>query len=382
MNAPSRRFDPAQLDELKSRNSLRQIFEQHGHRTRGSNRQAFCSCPFHGEKTGSCKVNEERGQYHCFGCGATGDHITALMHFTGKSFVEVVETLGGVREVSEEDRRRMAERKAEQAAEEERERAKAMSRCERMFERARPIAGTHAAAYLEARGMRVSSDWTFDLRFIASLRYLGYADAKAKEPDTDLGSFPAMVAAIRDNTGRITGIHRTFLDPDRPAKLLPPGDRTRNKAKKITGHMRGGMIRLSELRENMAMGEGIETTRSWYCLGQNSRAHYGLAAGVSLGNLSGRSIGTRPHPSRTFEDGRPLPVPLAEPDLTEPGIVLPSIVKTVTLLGDGDSDPIMTRARLLLAGRRFQAQNCKAFFDMAPDGVDFNNVLMTVAGAA
>ncbi len=104
--------------------------------------------------------------------------------------------------------------------------------------------------------------------------------------------------------------------------------------------------------------------------------------GTRVLRTSGRSIGTRPHPSRTFDDGRPLPVPLAEPDLTEPGIVLPDIVKTVTLLGDGDSDPIMTRARLLLAGRRFQAQNCKAFFDMAPDGVDFNNVLMTVAGAA
>ena len=32
-------------------------------------------CPFHNEKTPSFTVNDDKGFYHCFGCGAHGDAI-------------------------------------------------------------------------------------------------------------------------------------------------------------------------------------------------------------------------------------------------------------------------------------------------------------------
>ena len=50
-------------------------------------------CPFHNEKTPSFTVNEEKGFYHCFGCGAHGDVIGFVMRMEGSSFPEVVERL-------------------------------------------------------------------------------------------------------------------------------------------------------------------------------------------------------------------------------------------------------------------------------------------------
>jgi DNA primase len=50
-------------------------------------------CPFHNEKTPSFSVNEEKGYYHCFGCGAHGDAITFEMKVNNLNFMEACEVL-------------------------------------------------------------------------------------------------------------------------------------------------------------------------------------------------------------------------------------------------------------------------------------------------
>jgi DNA primase len=50
-------------------------------------------CPFHAEKTPSFTVNEDRGIYHCFGCGAGGNVFSFLMRLEGTPFPEIVERL-------------------------------------------------------------------------------------------------------------------------------------------------------------------------------------------------------------------------------------------------------------------------------------------------
>jgi DNA primase len=50
-------------------------------------------CPFHNEKTPSFYVNEEKGFYHCFGCGVHGDAISFLMEQDGLSFLDAVKWL-------------------------------------------------------------------------------------------------------------------------------------------------------------------------------------------------------------------------------------------------------------------------------------------------
>ena len=50
-------------------------------------------CPFHAEKTPSFTVNDERGLFHCFGCGAGGTVFTFVMRADRLEFPEAVETL-------------------------------------------------------------------------------------------------------------------------------------------------------------------------------------------------------------------------------------------------------------------------------------------------
>jgi DNA primase len=50
-------------------------------------------CPFHNEKTPSFYVHPSRGFYHCFGCKASGDVFSFLMHVEGKTCPEVARDL-------------------------------------------------------------------------------------------------------------------------------------------------------------------------------------------------------------------------------------------------------------------------------------------------
>ncbi len=77
-------------------------------------------CPFHKEKTPSFHVNPERGNYHCFGCGAHGDAISFLEQIEGLTFIDAVRDLGQrlgieiVESASEPERRQQAEERRRQ----------------------------------------------------------------------------------------------------------------------------------------------------------------------------------------------------------------------------------------------------------------------------
>jgi DNA primase len=57
-------------------------------------------CPFHAEKTPSFTVSQEKGFYHCFGCGAHGDVIEFVMQYRGSSFPEAVRELAAMAGIS------------------------------------------------------------------------------------------------------------------------------------------------------------------------------------------------------------------------------------------------------------------------------------------
>ncbi len=56
-------------------------------------REFKACCPFHNEKSPSFTVNDEKGFYHCFGCGAHGDAIRWLTDQRGLSFMDAVKEL-------------------------------------------------------------------------------------------------------------------------------------------------------------------------------------------------------------------------------------------------------------------------------------------------
>lgn len=55
----------------------------------------FFQCPFHNDKTPSFSVSEKEGLYYCFGCGAKGNVIQFVEHYTGKNFGDSVRYLNG-----------------------------------------------------------------------------------------------------------------------------------------------------------------------------------------------------------------------------------------------------------------------------------------------
>ena len=137
----------------------------------------------------------------------------------------------------------------------------------RLWRRCRAVAGTHAERYLHARGL--SRCRFAALRFHPELRY--------REGST-VRRFPALVAAVTGDGGRIFGVQRTWLDPRRPAKA---GVATPRKA---LGRIHGLAVRFGAPSYDAALvvGEGIETVLSLITAVPEMRAAAALSAG-SLG---------------------------------------------------------------------------------------------------
>jgi DNA primase len=82
-------FAPQFLDEIRDRVSLASVVARHVKLIRRG-REYIGLCPFHNEKTPSFSVVEDKGFYHCFGCGAHGDVIGFAMRVTGSGFRETI----------------------------------------------------------------------------------------------------------------------------------------------------------------------------------------------------------------------------------------------------------------------------------------------------
>jgi hypothetical protein len=122
----------------------------------------------------------------------------------------------------------------------------------RLFAMSKPIAGTIVETYLRRRGIA-------DLYDVDSLRFHPRCYYRP-EADAPTVIWPAMIAAVTDLKGQITGAHRTWLDPSGRDKA--PVDTPR----RAMGHLLGHAVRFGPSDDVMAAGEGIETMLSLRCV--------------------------------------------------------------------------------------------------------------------
>jgi DNA primase len=168
-------FTPQFLDELRNRLPVSDIAGRRV-KLRKHGREHTGLCPFHNEKTPSFTVNDDKGFFHCFGCGAHGDVIGFVMQTEGLTFPEAVEKLAAMAGL-EIPRSSPEERAREQRA---RSLHDANEAAAKWFEKQlRLPQGREALDYLHRRGLSEAT--------IARFR-LGYA------PDARDGLKSALIA--------------------------------------------------------------------------------------------------------------------------------------------------------------------------------------------
>lgn len=131
--------------------------------------------------------------------------------------------------------------------------ASARRALDRLISQSQPIRRTHAEAYLAHRGICETST----LRALRYHPYCYYHSGPGEDPET----WPAMIGLVTNLKGAVTGIQRTWLDPDGfDASRL--GKAPVATPRRALGKLRGHAVRFGVADAVMAAGEGIETVLS------------------------------------------------------------------------------------------------------------------------
>ena len=80
-------FNKADLDNIKSKIPISSELEKKTKIIK-KGKDIWCCCPFHNEKTPSCKINDDYGSFYCFGCGAKGNIFTLYQDLFNYTFLE------------------------------------------------------------------------------------------------------------------------------------------------------------------------------------------------------------------------------------------------------------------------------------------------------
>ncbi len=200
-------------------------------------RDFWCCCPFHQEKTPSCKVDPSTQTWHCFGCGEGGDIITYVQKLDGVDFLDAVRFLARRAGIE------LHESPQAQKARSKKARLKAV--CEEtasyyhlLLMRSSDDDANQARLYLSSRnlGGQVPTTWKLGFapgkrRLVTHLRSLGFSDAEMVEANVAVkGSsgvndrfFNRVMFPIADTRGDIIAFGGRVIGTGEP-KYLNTGD--------------------------------------------------------------------------------------------------------------------------------------------------------------
>lgn len=340
-----------------------------------------------GELVGPCpgcggkdrfSINPAKGVIFCRRCDAKGDQIALVQLVMGMDFPAALDWLVGPRQELTPQQRAEQARKAEEhrrarEADAACRRRDAIASARKIWSAARPADGTLVAGYLERRGIRQRPGASLPrcFRFEPAAR-LVVPDDKRRGEFVTVHKGPAMLAAIMDARGELTGVHRTWIDLGQPkGKVVAPHPFKAGEmvpSKKVYGSKKGGAIRVFTPRDasTLVMAEGIETTLS-AMVAAAFEAGAAYWVGVDLGNMAGaRKLG----PNLKYA---------GIPDMSDrDAFVPPAWVRRMVFVQDGDSDPRLTRAKLLSGLRRAMAlrPGLTAAIVHPGEGIDMNDLLM------
>jgi Toprim domain len=158
--------------------------------------------------------------------------------------------LSGLSQTLDEARRFLALPQPEPAPPNPRtgKRAPPSTAARKLFAMSRPVSGTVGETYLRTRGITAPLNLPA-LRFHSRCYYW-------PGDDMPLESWPALVTAITDTDGQLTGVHRTWLAADGSDKA--PVETQRRAMGAVLGHA----IRFGQAGDTQIAGEGVETILS------------------------------------------------------------------------------------------------------------------------
>ena len=244
------RFTEDTLSRVRDENPIEEVIADFlDIKKSGKNYKALC--PFHAEKTPSFFVSPQRGIYHCFGCGKTGNVITFLIEYKGMTFPEAVRFLAeraGIEIKGEEEKNVDILMVLEYA-------------CQLYHDTLlKKPQGKPGLAYFERRGIKNETIIAFKLGYVpTSQRYI-LEIAQKKGIKKELLEKAGLVVEGRDkfikrimfpvfNTaGKVVGFGSRVIDERQPKYMNSPDTDVYKKSNTLYGlHQTKGDIRKEKL---------------------------------------------------------------------------------------------------------------------------------------
>tara|TARA_B100000965_G_scaffold57709_1_gene43926 strand:+ start:1602 stop:3347 length:1746 start_codon:yes stop_codon:yes gene_type:complete len=203
-----------------------------------------CCCPFHEEKTPSFSVSPQKSIYHCFGCGKGGNVLSFIMDYEGLNFVEAVEKLAEINNVTVPRQANSAQNDFTKIYEINEQVANFY------FDALKDNENKHIVEYLKDRGISGATAKKFKIGFADFNQHKLLADLKKKFSDKEIlesgnfmknekGFYPfqrnRVTFPIQNSSGKFIGFGGRVIDDSQPKYLNSKDSKFFNKTRELYG---------------------------------------------------------------------------------------------------------------------------------------------------